>query len=203
MKVKAILSALLLLVLSSGCSEANTLMTCHSCHGISCQRTVSPTQEQECVDSLDYCVTIYEKSKVLYMGCSLEIPVELRQRCDSPNNGSCFKCNSNRCNDVGSERFACVQCDSSKDTNCAENATLLKPVVCAAPKAANSYCYVKASGSGSSHIERGCATTVIDQQDCLKDANCLLCSSGDIRGCNSVNIVTDSSAGNRFIRFLR
>ncbi|XP_064552022.1 uncharacterized protein LOC135437872 isoform X1 [Drosophila montana] len=202
MKVKVILCALLLVALSTGYSEANNIRSCHSCQGINCQRT-ELSQEQKCVDSLDYCVAIYDKSaKVLYKGCSLEIPSELRHRCDSPNDGSCFKCNTDRCNNVGSAKFACVQCNSSEDTNCAENATSLRPAVCTAPTASNSYCFVKASASGSS-IERGCATTVIDQQSCLKDANCLLCSSGDVRGCNSVNIAVDSNAGKSFIRFLR
>ncbi|TDG42716.1 hypothetical protein AWZ03_010854 [Drosophila navojoa] len=201
MKVKAMLWALLVVVLATGYSDANKITSCHSCSGINCQRT-GVSLVQKCVDSLDYCVTIYENSKVLYKGCSLEIPAKLRHRCDSPHDDSCFKCNSDNCNNVGSMRFACVQCDSSKDANCAENATSLRPTVCTAPTAPNSYCYVKASGSGS-NIQRGCSTTVTDQQSCLQDANCLLCSSGDIRACNSLNITFDSNAGNRFIRFLR
>ncbi|KAM8713499.1 hypothetical protein ACLKA7_013766 [Drosophila subpalustris] len=200
MKVTAILSALLLVICSTGCVRANTVRSCYSCNGINCQRT-SLSQEQKCSDSLDYCVTIYDNSKVLYKGCSLEIPVQLRQRCESRPNGSCFKCNSDRCNNVGSSQFSCVQCDSSKDSECAENATTLKATVCVAPTAPNSYCYVKSSGSSST--VRGCATTMTEQKTCLEDANCLLCSPGDVRDCNNVNIATDSSGGNRFIRFLR
>lgn len=86
-----------------------------------------------------------------------------------------------------------------QDSNCAENAAQLEATVCSAPTASNSYCYVKSSSSGSS-VQRGCSTTLVDQQSCLNDANCLLCSPGDIEGCNNVNIVTASS--NRFIRFL-
>ncbi|XP_034476759.1 uncharacterized protein LOC117783460 [Drosophila innubila] len=201
MKVKVILSALLLVCCSTGLVKANSITSCYSCYGINCQRT-SLNQEQKCSDSLDYCVTIYDESKVVYKGCSLEIPVQLRQRCESRPNGSCFKCNSDRCNNVGSAHFSCVQCDSSKDSNCADNAVTLNPTVCVAPTAPNSYCYVKSSGTSSSII-RGCATTMTDQKNCLEDANCLLCSPGDIRGCNSVNIASDSNVGNRFIRFLR
>lgn len=86
-----------------------------------------------------------------------------------------------------------------QESNCAENATQLKPTACAAPTASNSYCYVKNSNSGTA-VQRGCATTVVDQQSCLNDANCLLCSPGDIQGCNNVNVATDTS--NRFFRFL-
>ncbi|XP_037716705.1 uncharacterized protein LOC119551436 [Drosophila subpulchrella] len=51
-------------------------------------------------------------------------------------------------------------------------------------------------------VARGC-TTETDEQTCLNDANCLLCSPGDIRNCNAANISESSSVGNRFIRFLR
>ncbi|KAH8299412.1 hypothetical protein KR044_001200 [Drosophila immigrans] len=201
MKVTSVVGTLLLVVCSTGFAKANTATSCYSCYGINCQRTTL-NQEQTCLDSLDYCVTIYDESKVLYKGCSLEIPVQLRQRCESRPNGSCHKCNSDRCNNVGSRQYACVQCDASSDTNCAENAATLEPSSCAAPTAVNSYCYVKSSGSSSS-IVRGCSITLTDQMSCLNDANCVLCSPGDIRGCNNVNISTDSNAGNRFIRFLR
>ncbi|KAH8394659.1 hypothetical protein KR222_001328 [Zaprionus bogoriensis] len=198
MKVKVVLSVLLLVACSAEYAAANTVTTCHSCYGISCQRTTL-SAEKSCLDSLDYCVTVYDESKVLYKGCSLEIPVALRVRCESHERGSCFKCNTDRCNNVGSPAFACVQCDSSKDNNCAENAIALEPTACVAPTASNSYCYVRSSNSGST-IQRGCSTTVADQESCLNDASCLLCSPGDIRGCNNVNIATDSS---RVIRFLR
>lgn len=56
---------------------------------------------------------LYQTAKVLYKGCSLEIPVALRVRCESRGEGSCYKCNSDRCNNVGSREYACVQCDSS------------------------------------------------------------------------------------------
>ncbi|KAH8370168.1 hypothetical protein KR093_002481 [Drosophila rubida] len=199
MKVKSIVGALLVLSCATGFAEANTATSCYSCYGISCQRTTLNV-EQTCLDSLDYCVTIFDQSKVLYKGCSLEIPVQLRQHCESRPNDACYKCNSDRCNNVGSQQYACVQCDASKDSNCAENAATLAPAACAAPTAINSYCYVKSSGSSSS-IQRGCSTTLADQLSCLNDANCVLCSPGDIRGCNSVNMTTD--AANRFIRFLR
>lgn len=50
---------------------------------------------------------------MLYKGCSLEIPKALRQRCESHERDSCYKCNSDRCNNLGSPAYACVQCDSS------------------------------------------------------------------------------------------
>ncbi|ALC40956.1 CG4363 [Drosophila busckii] len=201
MRAQAIYSVALLVLSLIGLGQANTIASCNSCYGINCQRTSLQAQEQKCADSLDYCVTIFDDSKVMYKGCSLEIPLTLRQRCESHSKGSsCFKCNSDRCNNVGAMDYACVQCDASKDANCAENASTLQPTRCVAPTGGNSYCYVKSSGSST---QRGCATTVAEQQSCLKDANCLLCSPGDIRGCNAVNISNNSNVGNRFIRFLR
>ncbi|XP_016969124.1 uncharacterized protein LOC108037133 [Drosophila rhopaloa] len=195
--IASVLSAVVLVVLV-GQAVGNTVTTCHSCEGANCQR-VQLSKTQSCVDSLDYCVTIYDEAKVLFKGCSLEIPFELRSKCDD--NRSCYKCNTKECNNVGSAKYACIQCDSSKDSNCASNAAVLEASRCTAPTAANSYCYVKSSGGS---ITRGCSTTETDQQSCLNDANCLLCSSGDIRNCNAANIVEDSSnVGNRFIRFLK
>ncbi|KAH8253970.1 hypothetical protein KR032_007878 [Drosophila birchii] len=198
MKAQTIVNALLpLLVFLVVNVAANKVTTCHSCEGSNCQR-VSLAKTQSCVDSLDYCVTIYDEAKVLFKGCSLEIPYLLRSKCND--NRSCYKCNTDNCNNVGSAKYACIQCDSSKDSNCASNAATLEATRCAAPTAPNSYCYVKSSGGS---IVRGCSTTETDQQTCLNDANCLLCSSGDIRSCNAANIEESSSAGNRFIRFLR
>ncbi|EDW91182.1 uncharacterized protein LOC6530557 [Drosophila yakuba] len=191
-----VLSAVVLVVLV-GHVAGNTAISCHTCEGANCQR-VQLNKTQTCVDSLDYCVTIYDEAKVLFKGCSLEIPKDLRSKCDD--NGSCHKCNTKQCNNVGSAKYACIQCDSSKDSNCASNAAALAAARCSAPTAPNSYCYVKSSGGS---IVRGCSTTETDQLSCLNDANCLLCSPGDIRNCNAANIAESSSAGNRFIRFLR
>ncbi|KAH8233396.1 hypothetical protein KR026_007709 [Drosophila bipectinata] len=194
--IASLLGAAVLMVLV-GHGAANKITTCHSCEGANCQRS-SLNKTQACVDSLDFCVTIYDEAKVLFKGCSLEIPYELRSKCSDRH--SCYKCNTDRCNNVGSSKYACIQCDSSKDSNCAFNAATLTATRCAAPSAPNSYCYVKSS---SGTIQRGCSTTETDQQSCLNDANCLLCSPGDIRNCNAANIETSSEVGNRFIRFLR
>ncbi|KAH8283616.1 hypothetical protein KR018_009578 [Drosophila ironensis] len=180
-----------------GYVASNTVTTCYSCEGANCQRR-SLNKTQSCVDSLDYCVTIYDEAKVLYKGCSLEIPYELQSKCSDGQ--SCYKCNTDRCNNVGSLKYACIQCDSSKNSNCASNAASLVAARCEAPTAPNSYCYVKSS---SGTIQRGCSTTETDQESCLNDANCLLCSPGDISNCNAANIVESSNSGNRFIRFLR
>ncbi|SPP75408.1 Hypothetical predicted protein [Drosophila guanche] len=216
MKDTAILITLALVCLA-GHAAGNSILTCHSCEGAQCQRS-SLHKEQKCVDSLDYCVTVFAEAEVLFKGCSLEIPNALRAR--SPDSHSIHKCNTDRCNTVGSAKHACIQCDSSKvmaagimslgtflnllysvkDSNCDQNAAALEAARCAAPTAPNSYCYVKTSGSTTL---RGCATTESDQQSCLGDANCLLCSPGDIWNCNAVNISATTTLGNRFTRFLR
>jgi len=129
--IAKVVSAVVLVVLV-GQAAGNTAVSCHSCEGANCQR-VQLTKTQSCVDSLDYCVTIFEEggfegtikisnhfekyflkipAKVLFKGCSLEIPYELRSKCQD--NRSCYKCNTKECNNVGSAKYACIQCDSSK-----------------------------------------------------------------------------------------
>lgn len=43
---------------------ANTSRICYSCKGINCMRTSASTTKQ-CSDPLDYCVTIFDKCKVM------------------------------------------------------------------------------------------------------------------------------------------
>lgn len=59
MKAQTIASALLLVFLVANVA-ANKVTTCHSCEGANCQR-VSLAKTASCVDSLDYCVTIYDE----------------------------------------------------------------------------------------------------------------------------------------------
>lgn len=54
-----ILSAVVLVVMV-GHVAANTAISCHTCEGANCQR-VQLSKTQTCVDSLDYCVTIYDE----------------------------------------------------------------------------------------------------------------------------------------------
>lgn len=60
MKVKAALGILALIACTVGYSQANTVKTCSSCYGINCQRTTL-NETKTCLDSLDYCVTIYDQ----------------------------------------------------------------------------------------------------------------------------------------------
>ncbi|KAI8118999.1 hypothetical protein CVS40_9488 [Lucilia cuprina] len=170
-------------------SLANKAKTCYSCEGINCMRT-SVATTKTCSDPLDYCVTIFDKFNVIQKGCSYEVPEYLRQRCDA-NTVECHKCNSDRCNNLGQVQFACIQCDSSKDSNCASSASQLTAQRCGSPTAPNSYCYVKYENGST---KRGCSTTVADQLACYSDANCSLCLAGDISGCNSVDFTPGTRA---------
>ncbi|CAD7013298.1 uncharacterized protein LOC101458251 [Ceratitis capitata] len=185
----ATLFALALLVQHSGATEQPR--TCYTCEGINCQRT-SIMKEQKCLNSLDYCVTVFSKFTVVQKGCSLEVPIELRRRCDA-NTVECHKCNTDRCNNLGQPNYLCLQCDSSNDANCANNVSALTPMRCSSPTATNSYCFVRYDGGVTT---RGCSTTLADQRSCYANANCLLCSPGDFKGCNSV----DFQPGTRALR---
>ncbi|XP_054739549.1 uncharacterized protein LOC129245419 [Anastrepha obliqua] len=183
-------TTLLALALFIGNSTATgAVRTCYTCDGINCQRT-SLVKEQKCQDALDYCVTVFEKFSVVQKGCSLEVPTELRQRCDA-NTVECHKCNADRCNNLGQPNYLCLQCDSSKDASCASNASGIMPTRCPSPTAPNSYCYVKYDGGVTT---RGCSTTVADQQSCYSNANCMLCLAGDLKSCNSVDFAPGSRA---------
>ncbi|XP_075168316.1 uncharacterized protein LOC142240505 [Haematobia irritans] len=169
--------------------SANKPRTCYSCKGINCIRTSRSTTIQ-CSDPLDYCVTIFDKFKVIQKGCSYEIPEHLRRRCDT-HSPECHKCITNRCNNLGQEEYLCVQCDSSKNSKCASAPHDLEAERCASPTAPNSYCYVQYDGEVT---KRGCSTTVVEQETCFANANCLLCLAGDIRACNTVNFAAGSKA---------
>lgn len=60
MKVETALAILALIACTVGYSEANKVISCHSCYGINCQRTTL-NETKSCLDTLDYCVSIYDK----------------------------------------------------------------------------------------------------------------------------------------------
>ncbi|XP_036330896.1 uncharacterized protein LOC118742718 [Rhagoletis pomonella] len=185
--VTAMLAVVVLLIDSSAATEQ--VRTCYTCEGINCQRT-SLVKEQKCLNALDYCVTVFDKFTVVQKGCSLEVPSALRRRCDA-NTVECHKCNADRCNNLGQPNYLCLQCDSSTDANCASKSSAVMPARCPSPTAPNSYCYVKYEGGVTT---RGCSTTVADQRSCYSNANCMLCSPGDLKGCNSVDFAPGTRA---------
>uniref|UniRef100_A0A0A1XNN6 Insulin-degrading enzyme homolog n=1 Tax=Zeugodacus cucurbitae TaxID=28588 RepID=A0A0A1XNN6_ZEUCU len=186
--VVTLLAAVLLIDNAAANGQART---CYACEGINCQRTTY-AKEQKCLNALDYCVTVFDKFTVVQKGCSLEVPIELRRRCDA-NTVECHKCNTDRCNNLGQQNYLCLQCDSSKDANCASAVSNVTPARCPSPTATNSYCYVKYDGGVTT---RGCSTTLADQSSCYASANCMLCSPGELKGCNSV----DFQPGTRALR---
>ncbi|XP_013098686.2 uncharacterized protein LOC106081344 [Stomoxys calcitrans] len=161
---------------------ANRPRTCYSCKGINCMRTSRETTKQ-CSDPLDYCVTIFDNFNVIQKGCSYEIQESLRRRCDN-NSVECHKCNTDRCNTLGQADYMCIQCDSSQNAKCASAPMELKPTRCGSPTAPNSYCFVQYNGKV---IQRGCSRSVVEQEACKENPDCMLCLAGDIRVCNTAN----------------
>ncbi|XP_061397220.1 uncharacterized protein LOC133332865 [Musca vetustissima] len=186
------LKSVLLTVLVIGLLEsitANTARTCYSCKGINCMRTsVQPTKQ--CSDPLDICVTVFDKFNVVQKGCSYEVPEHLRRRCDD-DTAECHKCNTDRCNNLGQAEFNCIQCNSSEDSKCSSAPAELEVTRCGSPTAPNSYCYVQYDGNV---VKRGCSTSVVEQQSCYANANCMLCLAGDIDGCNAADFTPGSRA---------
>ena len=60
---------------------------------------------------------------VVYQGCLEQLSEELRNKCNpglqvidqqkSPKVSECLKCNGNLCNNLASETFNCILCDSN------------------------------------------------------------------------------------------
>jgi len=134
-------------------------------------------------------------------GCQSELS------CDESQAGSCRICSGANCNGVDLQSgyvgepgkwtdlpLSCYVCEDA-----ASCASVTEATKC---KGNNKQTCSTVFNSAGQVVARGC-TTETDEQTCLNDANCLLCSPGDIRNCNAANISESSSVGNRFIRFLR
>ncbi|XP_055920209.1 uncharacterized protein LOC129951880 [Eupeodes corollae] len=157
---------------------------CYSCRGINCLRTTIQTKFETCEDNLDSCAIIFDKFAVVAKGCLMNIPVELRKKCNSTNNPECQVCTGGLCNNKGRIDFKCYQCDERNQDGkkCASNLNALNPTQCPMPTAPNSYCYTK---SYKGATVRGCSLHVKDQLECLADDACSLCLAEDGEGCNS------------------
>ncbi|XP_070850877.1 major surface trophozoite antigen 11-like [Drosophila suzukii] len=132
---------------------------------------------------------------------------EGRSLCDESQAGSCRICSGANCNGVDLQSgyvgepgkwtdlpLSCYVCEDA-----ASCASVTEATKC---KGNNKQTCSTVFNSAGQVVAREC-TTETDEQACLNDANCLLCSPGDIRNCNAANISDSSSVGNRFIRFLR
>lgn len=90
-----------------------------------------------------------------------------------------------------------------QNSQCNSAATSLSAAQCGAPTSSNAYCYVKVNGN---NLQRGCALSVSEQQNCLKDAECSLCllDTNDSGACNTYDLSYRSGAaqGQQFYGFL-
>lgn len=157
---------------------------CYTCRGINCLRTSIQNKLETCENSLDSCVTVFEKFTIVAKGCLMNIPFPLRKKCNDIGNPECQVCSGELCNTMGRSDFKCYQCDERDKDNkkCATNIEELTPTQCSAPTSPNSYCYTK---SYKGYTVRGCSLSVKDQKECLGDSSCSLCLVDDGEGCNS------------------
>uniref|UniRef100_A0A034WEH1 DUF753 domain-containing protein n=1 Tax=Bactrocera dorsalis TaxID=27457 RepID=A0A034WEH1_BACDO len=197
---KLLTYALVVLVLLQVLIEPTEAATkCHKCTGINCQRTTYAATE-DCTDTLDSCVTVFQESMVLAQGCLGQLAVELRNKCEMPSaeqtdgaemidvddatpavNRNCHQCSEDLCNNLSAEGTDCLQCDSNEEAKCASDTESLQPQRCPISKAVNTYCYAKIEASRAT---RGCATDLAQQKECQSNSGCSLCSPSDINGCN-------------------
>ncbi|TMW44282.1 hypothetical protein DOY81_010639 [Sarcophaga bullata] len=189
------LAILLLLKIYKNCVTAERI--CHACHGINCLRT-SYNVTQNCVDDFDICVTVFEGQTVVYQGCLEQLSEELRNKCntglqviDKQNSSKlpeCFKCNGNLCNNLASETFNCIQCDSSSDINCDSKPESLVASRCLLSRTPNEYCFTKREGE---RIVRGCLQTLEQQTACLSSEDCMICQPSEMSDCNNMGLSID------------
>ena len=62
--------------------------------------------------------------------------------CDSGLDYSCYKCATDRCNNLGRPDHTCLVCNSTTDANCLEDPTLIQRVRCEAPATTDVSCFV-------------------------------------------------------------
>ncbi|XP_055387112.1 uncharacterized protein LOC129615764 [Condylostylus longicornis] len=189
MSCKTLICLTFLLAIFAVCLAAKPPRTCHSCSGLTCLRT-SYEKTEQCLDSLDFCVTIFDKSQVIRRGCYLSVPEEERRKCDKRVSPDCHKCNENKCNTLNREDVLCIQCDSDSNPDCKSNPSKITPTRCNVPSGANSYCYVKYEDKKTI---RGCSVKVAEQRNCLNDIKCMLCLPKDVEGCNRVEFEPGSA----------
>lgn len=157
---------------------------CYACRGINCLRTTIQKNYETCEDSLDDCVTIFDKFAIVAKGCLSSLPIELTNRCNGNQNPECQVCSGDLCNTMGRHDYKCYQCDERDNNNskCATNLEAMTPTQCLAPTSLNSYCFTKKKDG---FTIRGCSINVKDQSECLHDTSCSLCLADDGEGCNS------------------
>uniref|UniRef100_A0A034WFD8 DUF753 domain-containing protein n=1 Tax=Bactrocera dorsalis TaxID=27457 RepID=A0A034WFD8_BACDO len=167
--------------------------TCYSCEGINCLRVSQLNSTSDCLDLLDYCVTVFRGFTVIARGCYADLEANLRDKCDLGDHPECVKCFGNRCNDKGRADFQCIECKSSEDKRCATDTSALTAVQCPVPTAQNSYCYVRESKEEGT--SRGCFVHQQEQEECLSDAQCSMCLSDDALACNAYKVTTEANSG--------
>ncbi|XP_014100045.2 uncharacterized protein [Bactrocera oleae] len=166
--------------------------TCYSCEGINCLRVTQLNVTSDCLDLLDYCVTVFRGFTVVARGCYADLQADLRDKCDLADHPECVKCFGNRCNDKGRADFQCIECKSSEDKRCDSDSNALTAVQCPVPTAQNSYCYVRESKEEG--ITRGCFVHQQEQEECLSDAQCSMCLSDDAVACNAYVMATETKS---------
>ncbi|XP_054739548.1 uncharacterized protein LOC129245418 [Anastrepha obliqua] len=167
--------------------------TCYTCEGINCLRITKLNATTECLDLVDYCVTIFRGFTVVARGCYADLQSSYREKCDLDDHPECVKCFGNLCNDKGRADFKCIECNSSENNKCAADTTAMTAVQCPIPTTQNSYCYVRQSSEGAT--TRGCFVHQREQQECLSDSQCSMCLSDDAVACNTYKLATSATSG--------
>lgn len=79
----------------------------------------------------------------LKKGCYNKLTNEEKLICDSGNDVSCYKCDTDKCNIFGRLDHTCVQCSSKDYEGCKDKPAHSSEKRCNAPKSDNAYCYVQ------------------------------------------------------------
>ncbi|KAH8327090.1 hypothetical protein KR074_002709, partial [Drosophila pseudoananassae] len=182
---------LILLIFSSSCVLSSE--KCIYCRGINCQRS-SYEAEEQCSDSLDVCVSVFQAGTILSQGCLESLEEDYITQCQENSKDSgidCEICVTDKCNNVGSKQAGCLQCNSDQDAQCTDPSEALQAEQCSIARTGRSFCYAKVEAN---RVDRGCSLTLSDQVDCLANRNCYLCDPLEVPHCNNQLIEEDDSS---------
>ncbi|XP_052862087.1 uncharacterized protein LOC128268852 [Anopheles cruzii] len=168
---------------------------------LQCYRCTSPPCVSHQDIRLEYCpqytandaciVQTSTDGQLLRLDCRSALSESEQATCLSPNPaGLCQMCGTAGCNDPATfgTSSSCVQCRSSLNPLCQEQALQIAAEPCADP--ANAACYTRltAVGTLTSLTERGCLSDLAgtERDKCARGEDCIVCRSGRSGNCNTV-----------------
>lgn len=78
----------------------------------------------------------------LKKGCFADLSTDEKLKCNNASHTFCYKCNGNRCNNLGRIDHKCKACTTATNSNCLQNPKILQATRCPALISDDAYCFV-------------------------------------------------------------